>query len=97
MAEILMNAQRPDDPRELCGTQRLEPDDVDHDDAPQPWLLDVLKPDLEARYILLDLLDEGQVLRQVREACVRFVPRPLNRRRTGRDENCIEDIVLGAS
>ena len=90
-----MGAQLPADPQQLGCTARLEPCDVGHDDAPQPWIVDVLEPGLEARDILLDLLDEGQMVRQVRQSRVRLDPRPLDRRRTGRDQGRIERVVLG--
>ena len=38
------------------------------DDAPQPRLIDMLEPDLEARDVFLGLLKEGQISGQFRQA-----------------------------
>ena len=52
---------------------------------------------LMARDVLLDLFDEGQMVCQLRQALIRRDPRPVDRRRTGGDQNRIELIVLGAA
>jgi hypothetical protein len=46
----------------------------------------MFEPNLEACDVLFDLLDEGQMLSQLRQALVRLDPRLLDRRRTGGDE-----------
>src|SRR5208282_4182093 len=50
---------------------------------------------LEAGNVLLGLLDEGQMWRQLSQAIVRLDTRLIDRRRAGGDKNCIELVVLG--
>ena len=66
------------------------------DHAAQPWITDMLDADLEAGDVFFDLFDEGQVLRQLRQAIVWLDLRLIDRRRAGGDENRIELVVLGA-
>ena len=56
---------------------------------------DMFEADLEASDVLLDLLNEGQVLRQLRQATIRLDTRLIDRRRAGGDENGVELVVLG--
>ena len=58
-------------------------------------IADVFEPDLEARDILLDLLNEGQLVSKLRQTRIRFDVRVIDRSRAGRDQNRIERIVLG--
>jgi len=55
----------------------------------------MLKPGLEPRDVFFDLLDEGQVVRQLGQTCVRFDSRLIDGGCEGGDENRIERIVLG--
>src|SRR5208282_3469434 len=55
----------------------------------------MFEPNFEACDVLFDLLDEGQMLSQLRQALVRLDPRPLDRGRTGGDKNRIKLVVLG--
>ncbi len=55
----------------------------------------MFEADLEASDVLLDLLNEGQVLRQLRQATIRLDTRLIDRRRAGGDENGVELVVLG--
>lgn len=92
-----MDTQCLGDPRELAGAPRPEPCKVAQDEPSQPWLLDVLKTDLEACHVLFDLLDEGQMLRQVCQTRIRLELGRIDRRRAGCDQNRIERVVLGTS
>src|SRR5262245_47034053 len=53
--EVIVIAQGLDDAPLLGGAAGLQPGDVANDDALQPWVVDVLKPDLETGDVLLDL------------------------------------------
>ena len=55
----------------------------------------MLKPGLETRDVLFDLLDEGQMVRELRQAFVRLDSRLIDGESAGGDENRIEYIVLG--
>ena len=55
----------------------------------------MFEPHLEARDILFDLLDEGQMSRQFGQSCIGLDPRRLDRSRTGSDQRRIERVVLG--
>jgi hypothetical protein len=66
-----------------------------HPGIPQPAIIDMLEPNLVAGDILFDLLDIGQMLRQLRQALVRREARLIDRRCTSGDEHRIELIVLG--
>ena len=55
----------------------------------------MFEPDLEARDVLFDLLDEGQMPRQFGQSQIRLDPRRLDGRRAGGDQRGIECVVLG--
>ena len=90
-----MGAQRRDDTRQLGRASRLQSRNVGDDYAPVPPIADMLEPDLEAGDILFDLLDEGQMLSQLRQALVRIDARLIDHCRAGGDQNRIDLVVLG--
>ena len=55
---------------------------------------DMFEPDLEARDVLFDLLDEGQMPRQFGQSQIRLDPRRLDGRRAGGDQRGIESSFL---
>ena len=55
----------------------------------------MFEPDLETRDVLFDLLDKGQMPRQLSQTFVGLDVRRIDRRRAGCDQSCIEQIVLG--
>jgi len=93
--EIAMAAQRGYDTLQLRGPSRFEACDVSHDHASQPRLIDMFETDLEAGDVLLDLFDEGQMLRQLRQALVRLNALLCYGGRASGDQNSIELVVLG--
>jgi hypothetical protein len=95
-SEILVRAQLPNDAQNLGCASRLQPCDVRHNETPPSWIVDVLKPGLEARNILLDLLNKRQMVRQISQALVTLPIWLIGQRREGGDESCVERIVLGA-
>ena len=75
----------------------LQPRNVAKDHTPQAGLVDMLEPGLEAPDVFLDLLEEGQIVGQFRQSWIRRDPRLIDRGCAGRDQYCIERIVLGAA
>ena len=57
----------------------------------------MLEPDLEAGDVLFDLLDEGQMLSQLRQASVWLDAHLLDRCRAGSDENRVKLVVFGTA
>src|SRR5450631_390898 len=55
----------------------------------------MLEPNFEARCVLFDLLDKGQIIRQFCQPCVGLDPGLFDGSRTGGNESCIERIILG--
>ena len=96
-AKIVMGTQRLGDAREFGCAPRLEPYDVGRNQTPQPQTIDMLEPNLEARDVLLDLFDEGQLSRQVGQPRVRLDPLLVDRRRAGGDQPGVDHVVLGAA
>ena len=92
-----MAAQRDNDVQPVRPSVVFSAGRYRHDHAPQPWIIDMLDADLKASDVFFDLLDEGQMLSQFRQTFVRIDSRPINRRRTGGDENRIELVVLGTT
>ena len=62
--EVRVRAQFGEQPRGLAFTSLLQALAVGVGDAPQPRIVDMLETRLDARNVVLDLLEEGQVIRQ---------------------------------
>jgi hypothetical protein len=73
----------------------FQPFDIGDDHAPQPRVVDMLEPDLETGDVLLGLLDEGEVRRQLCQPLVRRDRWRLQCGGTGCDPHRVESIVLG--
>ena len=73
----------------------LQPSDVAADKASQPRFIDMLEPGLEAREVLLDLLEKGEISSQIGQSWIRRDPRRTHRRRARRDQDRIKRVVLG--
>src|SRR5580700_5284695 len=95
--EVVMGAQRSDDPFQLDQAPCLQSRDIGDDHAPVPRIVDMFDPDLEAGDVLFDLFDEGQMLSQRHQALVRLDTPLIDHCRTGGDENGIEPVVLGSA
>src|SRR5436190_3744089 len=90
-----MYAQLSDDAQELGCATGLEPCNVGEDDAVASSVVDMLEPGREPRDVFFDLLDEGQVVGELRQALVRLDARLIDGESAGGDENRIERIILG--
>ena len=83
MGEIVVSAQRCDNAQEFGGPSfnfSRAMSAIDH--ATRRRITDMFEADLEASNVLLDLLNEGQVLRQLRQATIRLDTRLIDRRRS---------------
>jgi hypothetical protein len=69
-AEIVMIAQLPGDAGEFGGAPCLHAGEVSHHHPPQPRRDDMFQSGFDARDVLLDLLDEGQLIRQLDQPCI---------------------------
>src|SRR5204863_3150988 len=87
VGEVVMDAQLSDDAQDLGCATGLEPCNVGEDDALHSSVVDMLKPGLEPRDVFFDLLDEGQVVGELRQALVRLDARLIDGESAGGDEN----------
>jgi hypothetical protein len=94
-SEIVVSAQLPGNMTHLIGPSCLQPRNVAENHASQPRLVDMFEPGLQPRNVLLDLLDEGQKVRKLRQALIRRDSWLLHGSRAGRNQCRIERIVLG--
>src|SRR3978361_1659995 len=69
--------------------------DVAVNKAPKAGLIDMFEPGLEARDVLLDLFEEGQISSQIGQSRIRRDPRLFDGGGTGGNQFGIEGIVLG--
>src|ERR1700676_4219885 len=82
------------DPHLHCPSY-LQPPNITGDDASEPRLVNMLKPGLEARDVLLDLLQESQMSRQFCQSWIRCYLRLIEHGGTCGNQNRVERIVLG--
>jgi hypothetical protein len=104
--QIVMVAQLLGNAVQLGGTAGFQPDDVGQSDAPQSLISDMLEPGFEAHDVFLDLLDEGEMRRQIRQTRVGWrsrlrdcrLPCEANlkfRQPSGSDEGADDDPATG--
>src|ERR1700741_685547 len=93
--EIAMGTKTPGKVAYLRDPAFLQPPDVAVNNAPQLHLIDMLEPGLEADDVLLELFEEGQILRQFSQSWIRRDPRLIERCRAGCDQHRIEPVGLG--
>ena len=89
-----MRAQRSHDPGHLGGSARLQASNVRHDKTAESMDVDMLETGLETSDVFLDLLDEGQMIRQVLQPFIWFDAGAFDRRGTGRHKRGVKCIVL---
>ena len=95
--EIIVSAQVSGDAGKFCCAAFFQTGDICVSQASQPRLIDMFETDFDAGDILLDLLDEGEVLRQIIEAFVGLACVLIQGCRTGSDCSGIYFVILGAA
>ncbi len=68
LSQIAVGTQTLGNVTYLRGAPCLQPGNVAVNEAPQLRLIDMLEPGLEARDVLFDLLEKGQISRQFRQS-----------------------------
>ena len=97
VGKVVVAAKMLDNVSDLRRASCLQSGNVAGDHAPQPGLIDMFESGLEARDVLLDLFEKGQISGQFRQSRIGRDLRLLERRCACRDQHRIEIIILGAA